>query len=92
MDRLSAAANVLAPAYYLLLEKGYTVQYDPTSEWWTAEKAGVRLGAYDPLQLCGVAYVYEARGNDWPISDEAIEAYMKLEQPGTSFYPYDDLA
>lgn len=92
MTDLAAASNVLAPAYYLLLEKGYAVRYDPKIDWWTAEKDGVRLGAYDPLQLCGVAYVYEAKGSDWAVSDAAIDAYMQLEQPKEPFYPYDDQA
>lgn len=91
MTTLSAASNLLAPAYHLLLEKGYAVTYDPEMDWWTAEKGGVRLGAYDPLQLCGVAYVYEAKGDAWPVSDEAADAYRRLEQPQEPFYPYEDL-
>ncbi|OON68435.1 hypothetical protein [Hymenobacter sp. CRA2] len=82
---------MLAPAYYVLLEKGYTVKYDQKTEWYTAEKDGVKLGAYDPIQLCGIAYVYEAKGNDWRVSDEAIEAFMQLEQPKEPFYPYDSM-
>lgn len=92
MATLAAASDVLAPAYYVLLEKGYEVRYDQQTDWWTAEKDGVHLSAYDPIQLCGIAYIYEAKGADWPVSDEAIDAYMQLDQSDTPFYPYDDLA
>jgi len=79
MNGLSAATNVLAPAYYLLRERGYHVYFVKEHDWWIAEKEDVRLVAYNAIELCGIAYIYESKGENWSVSDEAIEAYLQLE-------------
>jgi hypothetical protein len=80
MDVLSAAANVLAPAYYALREKGYHVHYDKERDWWIAEKEAIRLVAYNSIELCGLAYVHETKGENWRVSDDDIDEYMSLEE------------
>lgn len=61
---LTAAANVLAPAYYLLQAQGYQVRYDAKMDLWIAEKEGVHLSAYDSIMLCGLAYIHEHKGEN----------------------------
>ena len=80
MAGLSAASNLLAPAYYLLVEQGFSVRYESAQSWWIAEKDDIRLLAYDPIELCGLAFIQEKKGEEWAASDEAIEAFLKLEQ------------
>jgi hypothetical protein len=80
MDKLSGAANVLAPAFYVLEEKGYRVYYAKEQDWWVAENSDVHLIGYSTIELCGLAYIYEAKGNNWPVSDAAIDDFMKLEE------------
>lgn len=84
MSTLSAAANVLAPAFYLLQEQGYTVAYEPAQEWWTATKGDLYFIAYSTIELCGLIYIHEQKGNNWRVSDEEIEAFLKLEMPADS--------
>ncbi|RTQ47903.1 hypothetical protein EJV47_18480 [Hymenobacter gummosus] len=81
MPYLAAASNVLAPAYYALREQGFEVLYDAEQQWWTARKGKLEVLAYDPIELCGLVYILQCKGADWPVSDEAIEAFMALEQP-----------
>jgi hypothetical protein len=80
MSQLSAASNVLAPAFYLLEEKGYKVSFVKDQNWWIAQKGDIQLTGYSTLELCGLAYIYEAKGDNWPVSDEDIEDYLKLEE------------
>jgi len=76
---LSAAANVLVPAYLVLQSKGYQVSRLQTeeTEFWIAEGNGHRFVADSTIDLLGVIAVYEARGENWPASDEDLEMYMK---------------
>ncbi|MBD2716536.1 hypothetical protein KBK19_15950 [Microvirga sp. STR05] len=78
MSELAAAGNVLAPAYHVLQEKGYQVSFDKEHDWWVARKAGIQLIGYSTLELCGLAYMHEAKGQEWRVTDEQIEAYMQL--------------
>ncbi|MDU0372512.1 hypothetical protein ACFPAF_19080 [Hymenobacter endophyticus] len=80
MSGLSAASNVLAPAFYVLQEKGYQVYFDKKQDWWVAMKGDVQLIGYSTIELCGLAYIHEAKGEEWRVSDEQIDAYMQLEQ------------
>ncbi len=78
-NTLVAASNVQAPAFYLLQEQGYSVAYDTGREWWVATKGHLQFLAYSTIELCGLVYIHEHKGDKWGVSDEAIEAYLKLE-------------
>ncbi|WBO82926.1 hypothetical protein [Hymenobacter yonginensis] len=80
MSQLSAASNVLAPAFYLLEEKDYKVSFVKEQNWWIAQKGDIQLTCYSTLELCGLAYIHEAKGDNWPVSDEDIEDYLGLEE------------
>ncbi|MET4108250.1 hypothetical protein [Hymenobacter sp. UYP22] len=82
MSGLSAASNVLAPAFYVLEEKGYQVHFNREQDWWVAEKDGVQLIGYSTIELCGLAYIYEMKGEEWRASDEQIDAFMQLDESG----------
>jgi len=83
---LAAAGNVEVPAYLVLQSKGYRVDLitdneSAHDELWAAERNGLRFVAGGPIELLGVVAVYEARGDSWRASDEAITAYLER------FYP-----
>ena len=77
---LSAAGNVVVPAYLSLLAKGFAVScvraLDGT-ETWTAEGALGRFMADDVITLLGVVGVAEVRGANWAASDSEIDAFLK---------------
>jgi hypothetical protein len=72
--RLAAAGNVLVPAIVLLEERGYSISFARTgaTEHWTARRGETELLAEDPLALLGLAGLVEARGSEWPATDEQI--------------------
>jgi hypothetical protein len=76
--RISAAGNVEVPAYLSLKAKGYTIDRHAKedSETWFARKDGVELVAGGPIELLGLAGVYEMRGKDWMASDREIEVFV----------------
>ncbi|WP_460620149.1 hypothetical protein [Hymenobacter ruber] len=78
-NTLSAANNVLAPAFYLLQEQGYAVSYDATQEWWIARKGELRFLAYSTIELCGLIYIYEQKGDEWAVSDDKINEFLKID-------------
>ncbi|MFD2718595.1 hypothetical protein ACFST9_07700 [Hymenobacter monticola] len=79
LNTLVAASNVLAPAYYVLKAQGYDVAFDAVREWWTATKGESKFLAYSTIELCGLIYIHEHKGDDWGVSDEAIKAYLLLD-------------
>lgn len=76
-NTLVAANNVLAPAF-LLQEQGYTVVFDAVQEWWIARKGTLQFLAYSTIELCGLIYIYEQKGDNWGVSDEDIDAFLKI--------------
>lgn len=80
---LSAAGNILVPAYLVLQSKGYCVtrKERDNMEVWIAESNGLRFEADSTIELLGVVSVYEARGESWRASDNEIYAFAK------QFYP-----
>jgi hypothetical protein len=84
---LAAAGNVEAPACLVLQSKGYRVARITADneragdELWTAEGNGFRFVASGPIELLGVVAVYEARGDSWRASDEALTAFMERFSP-----------
>jgi hypothetical protein len=76
---LSAAGNIVVPAYLALLAKGYVVscQRADHSEMWIAEGANGRFTADNPITLLGVVGIAETRGENWRASDSEIDAFLK---------------
>ena len=77
---LTAACNVIVPAYLVLLAKGYDVSCERLTdeeELWVANGPLGRFSAEDPITLLGLVGVVETRGIDWPASDSEIERFIK---------------
>jgi hypothetical protein len=60
-----------AKGYELSLKGGYTPdgEYDPAELIWCAEKNGIRFGGHSPVELLGLAAVYEFKGEPIDASD-----------------------
>lgn len=72
---LTAAGNTIAPTYYLLIEKGYSIALK--DEYWFAENDTVRISADDLLALAGLVSLYEQKGESWQIEDQQIAAFIE---------------
>ena len=59
MPDLSAYLNVYNTALVVLQRKGFSVRFDAKNERWFASKNGRELLADDPMQLLGLAAIYE---------------------------------
>ena len=65
---LSSHNNVYNTCLLILRERGYALSVTgetdsegmiaPASLWWTAEKDGYRLGAFNPIELLGLAAIH----------------------------------
>ena len=76
---LSAAGNVLVPAYLALVAKGYIVAPERSAdgtEFWVATGHFGRLVADDTLGLLGLLAILEVRGVEWLASDAEIDAFL----------------
>jgi hypothetical protein len=70
-----AAGNVEAPAYLTLVAMGFELDFDRGGRW-TARKGEVIFSAESPLELLGLAAMYDARGPQWQASDPEIDAFL----------------
>lgn len=86
MENITAAGNTEIPAYLSLLCEGCQVErklLDNNEELWIAEQGGLRLSGTSLLEVLGLYYMREKRGNNWKAHDSEIEDFMK------QFYPDD---
>ena len=77
---IASAGNVEVPAYLTLLEKGYSVRWERKSndnELWFATKGDCEFIGGGPIELLGIACMYESRGNNWKATDEQIDAFVQ---------------
>lgn len=78
---LTDAGNTLVPAYLALIQRGLTVQREPSAVTdsgvlWIAEDAGHHFVAEDLVTLLGLVAMLETRGPEWQASDEQIERFI----------------
>ena len=59
MTDLSSYLNVFNTCLVLLDRRGYQLAYDKESDAWFAEKNGFRFRADNPIELLGLAAIYE---------------------------------
>jgi hypothetical protein len=71
---LSAAANLLAPAYLSLLAKGYSVRDE--NGLMVAERGPDCFLAENPIELLGVIAIAETRGENWQATDDEIDDFI----------------
>jgi hypothetical protein len=72
---IAAAGNVEAPAYLTLLAQGFELHCDSRGQW-TAKKGDTAFSANSPLELLGLAAMYDARGAQWQASDAELDAFL----------------
>lgn len=77
---ISAAANVEVPAYLSLKEMGFEIACIDNS--WTAKKRGLELIGNSPLEVLGLAAMYERRGERWQAADDQINSFLAEYQLG----------
>ena len=73
---LSSHNNVYNTCLIILREQGWTLDLKgeadeegliiPSSLWWTAERDGYCLGAYNPIELLGLAAIYSYQRPEGP--------------------------
>ncbi len=78
--KIVAAGNTLAPAWRVLVSKGWQVEChsDESTEQWTAKRGSVELSAPDVLQLLGLVCVYNSRGDEWHPTDDDVREYLRV--------------
>ena len=78
--KIAATANTLAPAWRVLVSKGWDVErhYDEPTERWTAKRGPIELSAQDVLQLLGLVCVYNSRGDEWRPTDDEVRDFLKV--------------
>ncbi|MGO1071589.1 hypothetical protein [Lysobacter sp. CA199] len=76
--RVAMAGNTLAPAYSVLLKKGYAVERHPDlSGWCCASKDGYSFLAENPVELLGLIAMLEVRGEAWQASDREVGQFLQ---------------
>ena len=83
MQLLSQAMNTYTPALLCLQKIGYELRAVDDDDGedqtiWIAENAEVRLSAFDPLALLGLASLWQMRGKDWSKGHEEQSLYDLL--------------
>ena len=72
---LSSYPNVFNSCLVILQRKGYTLSYEKETDTWLAEISGFQFKADNPIELLGLAAIYEDRKPDtdseywWQIND-----------------------
>ena len=73
---LADAANIMTPAYLVILSKGYSVEV--AGDLMVAERDGSSFVADGPVALLGLIAMAEIRGENWQATDEEIDAFVAL--------------
>jgi hypothetical protein len=79
-ERISAAGNVLVPAWLALRALGYAVHMQRDgegSETWSATRGDLSLAAGDPLELLGLHCLRQERGPDWKADDAELDDFFR---------------
>jgi hypothetical protein len=76
MPDLSSYPNVWNTALVILQRKGFRVRYDKAQQHWYAEKEGWQFLADDPLELLGLAAIYEHHA-----PKKKTEYWWKIDEP-----------
>lgn len=80
--QLSAAGNTEPPAFELIKEMGFEVL--KKDDFWIAESLNCRFNASSPLELLGLIKLYQAKGEQWRVSDDKIEKFIEFDESPSS--------
>ncbi|MCF7559469.1 hypothetical protein L3X39_02380 [Sabulilitoribacter multivorans] len=75
---LSVAGNLEVPSYKILKELGYNIIKQ--DEIWVAENDYWTLQAKSQIELLGLANLIEKKGDNWRVTDNEIEEFLKLSK------------
>jgi hypothetical protein len=77
--RIAASANVIVPAIRALERRGFEVtrEHSETSELWRARHLELHVLGDDPLELLGLAALFESTGPNWQASDDEIADVLR---------------
>lgn len=73
---IAAAGNTEPPVYKLIKDKGYMVVRE--GDYLIAKKEGLVFKAQGALELGGLIFLYENKGDKWRVNDDIIDEYCDL--------------
>jgi hypothetical protein len=73
---ISAAGNVVVPAYLAILSKGYKIEPSGVKSGLIATRGDDSFVADDPITLLGLISMAELRGAHWHASDQEIDDFL----------------
>lgn len=81
MNKISAAANTLVPAWLAIQQKGYdvTMVSESDKDLCIAQKNGLEFVAGDTVLLLWLITMYEVRGENWKATDREIDEFMRWD-------------
>ena len=81
LHALSEAMNTYDPCLAVLVQKGFRITADMPEEGttsWFAENADVRICAFSPVSLLGLAALWGARGDGWREQSDELPLYDQI--------------
>jgi hypothetical protein len=76
--KLSTAGNTVPSAFELIKDLGFVVS--KKNDIWKAENEKALFIATSPLELLGLITLYNAKGENWQVSDEKIDAFVRFDE------------
>ncbi len=76
MTQLSSYPNVFNTCLVILRRDGFDLAYDKTTDAWSAEKEGFSFRADNPIELLGLAAIYQKLQ-----PKEQREYWWKIDKP-----------
>ncbi len=76
--QLSATDSTEPSAFELIKEMGFEITKE--GDLWIAENYNARFSGGSPLELLGLISLYQAKGDDWQVSDDKLDEFAKLTQ------------
>ncbi len=75
--KLSSTGNTEPPAFFQLLEMGF--ELSKFQDFYIAQNPDVEFVANSPLELLGLVALYNAKGENWRVSDEQIDQFLEFD-------------
>lgn len=80
VETIANAGNTEVPCYLSIEKLGYSfsrVHEGTDNELWVAENGKLKFVASNQLELLGLIYMREIRGENWKAEDSEIENYLQ---------------
>ncbi len=83
MVHIGAAGNTDTAAYAVLLEQGFTMEARQRSideePVYVAKRGSDSFTGGGPLEILGLIFLYQARGDNWMPADEEVDGFLEFE-------------